>query len=174
MISRQITLFDFSKPVALTPWRAIDDRVMGGISQSELIAVTEEQETMAAFRGSVSQRNNGGFCSIRAPLNTTIPPTSEHLWIKCRNAGGRGSNFYGLNLRMSDQFDGISYRANFTPNESLSRFELKTGEFAPVFRGRSVPDAPTLQLSDVQQIGLIIADGQTGPFELVISTIGAF
>ena len=165
-------LFDFSHSIARKPWQAIDDRVMGGISQSELVAVTEEFVMMAAFRGSVSQQNNGGFCSIRAPVRSITPPTSEHVWIECRNGGQWGTTLYALNLRTSDRFDGISYRASFTPYESLARFELATVEFAPVFRGRAVPDAPALKLADVQQIGLMVADGQSGPFELIISAIG--
>lgn len=165
-------LFDFSQSIALEPWQAIDDRVMGGVSQSELVAVTEELVRMAAFRGFVSQQNNGGFCSIRAPVKSAIQPSSEHVWIECRIGRQGGATLFGLNLRMSDRFDGISYRASFTPNESLVRFELTTVEFAPVFRGRAVPDAPALKLAEVQQIGLMVADGQTGPFELLISAIG--
>jgi len=165
-------LFDFSKPDATETWRAIDDRVMGGISQSELLAVTEQSITAAAFRGSLSLENNGGFCSVRSPVNASIPAAKEHLWIDCRNTDKWGEKLYSLNLRMSDGFDGISYRSSFTPKAAFARFEFTTVEFAPVFRGRPVPDAPSLKISKVQQAGLMISDAQKGPFELIVRAIG--
>jgi len=165
-------LFDFNKPGTIETWRAIDDRVMGGISQSGLVTVTEQSDTMAAFRGSVSLENNGGFCSVRSPVNASMPSAAEHVWIDCRSTDKCNEKLYSLNLRMSDGFDGVSYRASFTPKAAFTRFELTTIEFAPVFRGRSVPDAPGLKISEIQQTGLMISDGQSGPFELIIRAIG--
>lgn len=168
------TLFDFVEAQAFERWRAIDDRVMGGVSQSELTSSHQDNASLAAFRGELSMRNNGGFCSVRAELGSPIASGIEHLWIKCRNNMQWGSKTYYLNLRISGSFDGVSYRTAFTPDENLSRYEFTATEFVPVFRGRSVLDAPTLQFAEVQQIGLMIADSQVGPFELLIRDIGAF
>jgi len=168
-----MTLFDFSKASTIARWRAIDDRVMGGVSQSELVAAENYPDSLAAFRGDVSVRNNGGFCSVRATLDNLVPEGVEHLWIACQNNMQWGSKRYWLNLRTSDSFDGVSYRTAFKPGSKLSRYEFTAAEFVPVFRGRPVPEAPALQFTKAQQLGLMIADGQTGPFELLVEAIGA-
>ena len=165
-------LFDFSRKEAFEHWRAIDDRVMGGVSESELVSNELQDNAGAIFRGELSLNNNGGFCSVRATLPQAIKPGFEHLWIRCKNSAHSGQKTYYLNMRTDVAFDGISYRTSFLPTQTSTRFEFTTIEFSPVFRGRAVADAPALQLSDVRQIGLMIADSQIGTFELFISSIG--
>lgn len=167
-----MTLFDFAKATASRPWHAIDDRVMGGVSRSELINAQHDQQPVGLFRGAVSLDHNGGFCSVRAALDAPLATEIEHLWIDCQNNGQWGSKTYFLNLRISDGIDGVNYRAAFTPGDRYSRYEFTVADFAPVFRGRSVPDAPALCFARVQQLGLMIADSQVGPFELFIKKIG--
>lgn len=169
-----MTLFDFSDADTLKSWHAIDDRVMGGISQSEMVRGGSPQSRMAIFQGIVSDSNNGGFCSVRATLDKPIDAGTKHLWIGSQNTRQWGSKRYYLNLRTHAGFDGMSYRAAFTPHDSLTRHEFTASEFAPVFRGRSVPDAPPLQFTEVRQLGLMIADAQLGAFALLIQDIGVF
>ena len=57
-----IELFDFSDPRSVEAWRAIDDRVMGGVSRSRL---RHERAGHAVFEGEVSLALNGGFASVR-------------------------------------------------------------------------------------------------------------
>ncbi|MFK8079452.1 MAG: CIA30 family protein [Granulosicoccus sp.] len=167
-------LFDFTDELAIEQWQAVDDRVMGGVSQSELLKASPPQVSLAIFRGTVSNRNNGGFCSVRATLDKPVPAVAEHLSITCQNSMQWGSKSYYLNLRTNGEFDGVSYRTGFTPNENLTRHEFTALEFAAVFRGRPVSTAPPLAFTDVRQIGLMIADAQLGPFELGIGQIDAF
>jgi hypothetical protein len=56
------TLFDFTDPSATSAWHAIDDREMGGISRSTL---PHDPAGHAAFEGTVSLEQNGGFASVR-------------------------------------------------------------------------------------------------------------
>jgi hypothetical protein len=62
-------LFDFSDPSAVDAWRAIDDRVMGGISRSQL---RHDPTAHAVFEGLVSLEQNGGFASVRALLKLNL------------------------------------------------------------------------------------------------------
>jgi len=166
-------LFDFSQSQNALAWRSIDDRVMGGVSRSNFTA-KDDDGAFAVFSGFLSLDNNGGFCSVRADLNQAIPASAEHIWIECRNNMSLGSKDYYLNLRTSDTFDGISYRTAFRPIGTFARYECVEFEFTPVFRGRSVIDAPALELTKVRQVGLMVADAQVGPFELEIRAIGVF
>ncbi|PSQ90230.1 MAG: hypothetical protein BRD30_05030 [Bacteroidetes bacterium QH_2_63_10] len=58
-------LFDFSSssPDDPSDWRSIDDPVMGGVSESCFVATDDG----AAFAGTVSLKQGGGFASVRAP-----------------------------------------------------------------------------------------------------------
>lgn len=173
-----MNLFDFSEPESTLSWQAIDDRVMGGVSQSEFVAATFEGNTVAAFRGVVSTRNNGGFASVRSYVPSSkpgpIPTSAEHLAIRCSTSEQFANKSYYLNLRTNKGFDGISYRASFTPKTQAMTFEFTAADFDPVFRGRAVHDAPMLMIPHVQQLGLMIAEKQIGPFELFVTSMGVF
>ena len=45
------------------------------------------------------------------------------------------------------------------------------GNFVPSFRGRTLTNMPELNLTDVKQMGFLIADKQTGKFTLKIKSI---
>lgn len=173
-----MNLFDFSQSESTLSWQAIDDRVMGGVSQSELVATVHKGNSVAAFRGVVSTRNNGGFASVRSSVNASeqgpIPASAEHLSITCSTNEQFANKSYYLNLRINNGFDGVSYRASFTPKTQIMTFEFTAADFDAVFRGRAVRDAPMLTIANVQQVGLMIAEKQIGPFELFVASIGAF
>jgi len=63
-------LFDFTKPSTelKNTWGAVDDVVMGGVSQSNIQLVEET----VLFAGNVSTANSGGFASVRT-RNFTPP-----------------------------------------------------------------------------------------------------
>jgi monofunctional biosynthetic peptidoglycan transglycosylase len=174
MTTNHSTLFDFSQADSVKLWRAIDDRVMGGVSISELISINIDDQRVALFRGELSLANNGGFCSVRSDLQQSIRADSQHLWLECRDNMPQAATTYYLNVRTSDTFDGMSYRTSFSPTNTFIRYEFTRSEFVPVFRGRDVPDAPPLVFENIRQIGLMLADAQVGPFELIIRAIGVF
>ena len=55
-------LADFIAPDAAQNWQAVNDGVMGGISDRRF-RITEEQTL--EFFGTLSPENNGGFASVR-------------------------------------------------------------------------------------------------------------
>lgn len=156
-------LFDFVDPSAASAWQAIDDRVMGGVSRSQLRADAGH----AVFEGTVSGENNGGFASVRAAVAAPGIDDLEHLQIEQRGAPA----VYYVNLRTDTARDGISYRAEFTATDAWTTLELPLTDFDATFRGRAVPDAPTLTPSAIRQVGLMIAERQLGPFSLAVRRI---
>ena len=56
-------LYDFGTGEVIRRWSPIDDRVMGGVSRSELAA---SGEGTALFRGQLSVESGGGFASVRS------------------------------------------------------------------------------------------------------------
>jgi hypothetical protein len=158
-------LFDFSEPSAAAAWHPIDDRVMGGRSSSHL---RHDPAGHAVFEGVVSLERNGGFASVRSTPGALGLPSAEACLIEVRAAGPQ----FKLNLLTNDGFDSLSYQAPFRPaGNTWQTQRLPLSAFRANFRGREVPGAPTLDPAHIRQIGLMIADGQAGPFALDIRRI---
>ena len=158
-------LFRFESAPSVADWSAIDDRVMGGVSNSRL---RHDPAGQAVFEGVVSLENNGGFASVRSrPLDLGAPGAVNYL-LEVLGYGKR----YKLYLRTENAFDGLSYKATFeTPAERWILVRLPLSVFIPTFRGQSVPNAPPLDVAKVRQIGLMIANRQAGSFALALREI---
>ncbi|APW46390.1 CIA30 family protein [Rhodoferax antarcticus] len=160
-----IELFD--NPSSVRDWQPINDRVMGGVSSSQM---RFDPAGHAVLAGVVSLLNNGGFASVRAQLLRLGGPGTTAY---CITAWGDG-NTYKLNLRTASGFDELSYQASFTPaTGQWSQTELPLAKFLPTFHGRVLPDVPPLQPTLVTQLGLMISDRQAGPFRLLLKSIEA-
>lgn len=161
------TLFLFDRPEAVSPWSAIDDRVMGGVSRSTL---RFDPAGHAVFGGRVAPDNNGGFASVRASVSPLPARDIDAIELVVRGDGRR----YKLNLRIDRGFDGVNYQVAFAPPAGRwIRQALALADFLPTWRGRAVPDAPALRGATIEQVGLMIADRQFGGFELAIQGIWA-
>jgi NADH dehydrogenase [ubiquinone] 1 alpha subcomplex assembly factor 1 len=149
-------------------WGSIDDGVMGGLSNSRL---ERTAEGTGVFEGRVSLANNGGFASVRAALGPTDLSAFHGVRIRFRGDGKR----YRLRFHSSAGFDGIAYQASFdsAPNK-WQEVSIPFSDFRPTFRGRLLTDVEPLDSSSVQQVGLMIADRQEGPFRLEIDWIKAY
>jgi NADH dehydrogenase [ubiquinone] 1 alpha subcomplex assembly factor 1 len=158
-------LFDFSDAHAINGWTTIDDRVMGGVSQSRL---RYEPSGHAVFEGKVSLERNGGFASVRSAPGRLGQSLSQDCVIEAHGDGQR----FKLNLFTDDSFDTVSYQAEFAPSAKewqVIRLPIQT--FRATFRGREVPGSPALDPARIRQVGLMIAGRQAGAFALGIRSI---
>jgi monofunctional biosynthetic peptidoglycan transglycosylase len=155
-------IVDFSTDAPM--WRSIDDRVMGGVSASEMIS----DGGVAVFRGVVSLENSGGFASVRSDPARYDLTGLEGVLLRVRGDG----KSYGFSVRTTAAFDGVSYQARFTTvaGEWLE-IALPFDQFVPVYRGRRVSDHPPLDPAGIRTFGLMIADRQAGPFRLELEWI---
>lgn len=159
-------IFDFSDPATAAGWTAIDDRVMGGVSQSRL---RHAPEGHGVFEGHVSLERNGGFASVRCRAGALGDADATACVIEARGDGRR----YKLSLLTDDAFDGVSYQAGFAPTaEGWQTLRIPLADFRSGFRGRAVPGAPPLDPARLRQVGLLIADRQEGAFSLQVRRIG--
>jgi hypothetical protein len=159
-------IFDHASAVA--PWHAVDDRVMGGVSSSQMCF---DPAGHAVFEGTVSLAQGGGFASVRT-LSSALQATGIQGYALDLYGDGRR---YKLSLRTDSRFDGITYQADFEAAAGCwQTIHLPTSAFAPSFRGRAVPAAPAFSPDALCQVGLMIADKQAGPFELAIRSIRCF
>jgi hypothetical protein len=178
--SVEISVFDFSNAEAdLSAWGALDDVVMGGVSQGRFFKQTEQ----AVFAGNVSTSNSGGFSSVRT--RNFEPPFDFSTWrglrLRVRGDGQR----YKFILRNSDGWDSPAYIYGFNTSENVwMDVEVPFDELVPTFRARSVPNAPTFDRSRVFSFQLMLSkfeiDRQLnpqftpGPFELAVRQITAY
>lgn len=155
---------DFSNSAEARNWIIVNDTVMGGRSQADLAI----ENDMLVFTGNLSLENNGGFASIRRIYSPLSWNSKEALEIKVLGDG----RSYQFRLRTKQNADSIAYVANFTTTKNevqLITFTLK--DFSPQFRGRLVQGAPSLNFTDLAQIGFMLADKKPGNFVLRISHI---
>jgi NADH dehydrogenase [ubiquinone] 1 alpha subcomplex assembly factor 1 len=158
-------LFDFRDPAVIADWNAIDDRVMGGISNSRL---RHDPAGHAIFEGIVSLERNGGFASIRSTPANRCKPGVQTCFIEARATGKR----FKLNLLTDDAFDSINYQASFTPEPDWQTLRIPLASFRATFRGREVPSAAALDPACIRQVGLMIGERKSGPFALEVRRIG--
>jgi len=158
-------LFDFSDANSVRDWAAIDDRVMGGESQSRL---RHDPRGHAVFEGVVSLERNGGFASVRSTPGDRGQPEAQVCQIEVRGPIKQ----FKLSLLTDDGFDNLSYQASFAPSgDEWQTLSLPVTAFRASFRGRTVPGAPPLDSARIRQVGLMIAARQAGPFTLDIRRI---
>jgi len=158
-------LFIFTTANSVAAWSSVDDRVMGGCSTSTL---RYDPMGHAVFEGTVKPENNGGFASVRThAMDLGVKSASAYV-LKVNSDGKR----YKFNLRMEDDFDGVSYQTAFvTPAGVWTCLHLPVSQFTATFRGRPVPDAPRLDPVLVRQAGFMIADRQMGDFSLKVQSV---
>ncbi|MEN9222067.1 MAG: CIA30 family protein [Thermostichus sp. BF3_bins_97] len=174
-------LFDFRQPNPNLNefWGILDDVVMGGVSQSQLLW----GERQLLFTGQVSTANSGGFVSTRT--RNMQPPLDlsgfAGLELRLRGDGQR----YKFFLRDQTGWDSPAYSYAFeTSPEEEQTVRIPFAEMVPTFRARIVPAAPALNTRQICSLQLMLskfeADGslnpqfRPGPFQLGLRWIGAY
>jgi len=167
-MTKQKQIIDFSLPNEGKQWEAITDRVMGGVSQGQMVITSDKT---AIFRGVLSLENYGGFASVRTHPQNYQLDGYEGLSLRVKGDGKR----YRIRLKTDDHFDSIAYQAGFTTKpEEWIVIQVPFNEFIPVFRGQVISNAPKLELGGIRRIGFMIADKQEGPFRLEIDWVKAY
>lgn len=152
-------------------WRVLNDDVMGGVSQSR----TTYRNNVLEFTGKLSLANNGGFASIRTK-EMAFPITDETgITLKVKGDGRR----YELRLqtketvsRMGREFP-VSFSSGFeTEKDVWKEVRISFADLKQSWRGMMLKDHP-FKPSDIQMLGIMLADKKPGPFALSIAWIRA-
>ncbi len=140
-------------------WRRVNDNVMGGVSQGQMMLT---DRGTGVFQGNLSLENNGGFSSVRRRSDDYDFSGAAGIAAQVKGDGRR----YQLRLKTAGTGD-LSYRAEFeTQPGEWQTVQAPFSSFAPIFRGRVLTDAPPLNLSEIEEVGFLIADGKAGEFRL--------
>ncbi len=174
-------IFDFANPNAQIKetWGAVDDVVMGGVSQSNIRLA----DNKAIFSGIVSTDNNGGFASVRT-RNFDVPldlSDYEGIELKVTGDGKR----YKFIARCEGKWDGIGYCYSFdTVYDFPTTVRIPFKDLIPVFRAKTVSDATQIDASKIYSMQLMLSkfeyDGELNPkfeagsFTLKVDSIKAY
>ena len=174
-------IFDFTNPNSQIreTWGAVDDVVMGGVSQSSIRLA----DNKAIFSGIVSTDNNGGFASVRTrnfdePLDLS---DYEGIELKLTGDGKR----YKFIARCEGKWDGVGYCYSFdTVYDFPTTIQIPFKDLIPVFRAKTVSEATQIDASKIYSMQLMLSkfeyDGELNPkfeagsFSLQIESIKAY
>ena len=142
-------LFDFTQPSLnlQSTWGAVDDVVMGGVSESGM----QLADGGAVFSGNVSTDNSGGFASVRTRNFDPSFDLSNYQGIELLVKGdGKRYKFF---IRTEAKWDGVGYAYSFdTIANQWTTIQIPFTELVPIFRAKTVSDAPlnTAQICSFQ------------------------
>lgn len=150
-------------------WGALDDVVMGGVSESSIVFSqngAEDGGPALIFRGNVSTSNSGGFISVRCknfdpPLNLRA---YEGLRLRLYGNGLR----YKCIIRTDSGWDGVGWCRSFdTQADAWQTIDLPFSEFIPTFRAKTLRDGSRLDTASVCSVQLMLSkfeyDGELNP-----------
>jgi uncharacterized protein YbjT (DUF2867 family) len=178
--NNRLELFDFTHPTIdlQATWGAVDDVVMGGVSQSGM----RLRAGVAVFSGNVSTDNSGGFASVRTRNLDPSLNLSNYQGIELRVKGD--GQRYKIFLRTEEKWDGVGYAHSFDTiaNEWMT-IQVPFKDLVPIFRAKTVPNAP-LDTTQVCSFQLMLSKFEydralnprftPGLFSLEIESIAAY
>lgn len=164
----KLKIADFTDKEHRSLWGVTNDDVMGGISTSN---ISVGQNGVLIFSGNVSLENNGGFASLRSPIDDYDFSGFEGFLLKLKGDG----KIYNLSFRQTKYFTGYNYTQKFqTETENWQIIRLPFKDFKLKYYGREVSDFEAPDKSSIKQTSILISDKQQGPFKLEIEWIGLY
>ncbi|XZO02457.1 MAG: CIA30 family protein [Microcoleus sp.] len=175
------TIFDFTKPTEdlKETWGALDDIVMGGVSESSIRLI----DNTALFTGNVSTANSGGFASVRTRNFESALDLTGFSGIQLRVKGD--GKRYKLIVRSEAKWDGIGYCYSFdTVYNIWITVTIPFEKLIPVFRAKTVKDGSKLNTQTIYSFQLMLSkfeyDGALNPkftpggFQLQLESVKAY
>lgn len=158
-------LFVFTPPDAAKTWQAVNDGVMGGVSDGRF-RITADQ-TMEFF-GTLSLENNGGFASVRTRPADLGLESAVTVVVRVRGDGRE----YVLNLYTKNRRTAFSYRAPLpTTKGEWTEVRVPLVDFVPTSFGRQVQGMGPVEPGQINGLGFMLSDKKPGPFWLEIESI---
>jgi len=166
-------LCDFKDPETVKElgWHVLNDDVMGGVSKS----TSTYQNNVLKFTGNLSLLNNGGFASIRTKRMPFTITDETGITLKIKGDGRR----YQLRIETLETVSrrGIAFPISFsggfeTEKDVWKEVRIAFADLKQSWRGETLENHP-FKPSEVQLLGIILADKKPGPFSLHLAWIRA-
>jgi len=158
-------LLDFAGADTAQRWQAVNDNVMGGVSEGRYRITADNT---LEFSGRLSLENNGGFASVRTkPTNYTIH-AGDTLVVRVKGDGRE----YVLNIYTKSRRMAFSYRAPLpTTKDEWTEVSMPLDEFIPTAFGNRVQGMGPVEPDQINSLGFMLSDKSPGPFKLEVDWV---
>jgi NADH dehydrogenase [ubiquinone] 1 alpha subcomplex assembly factor 1 len=161
-----VPLFDFAGPEATQKWQAVNDGVMGGVSDGRFRITADK--TME-FSGTLSLENNGGFASVRTKPGDLGIKAGDAIVVRVKGDGRE----YVLNLYTKSRQMAFSYRAPLpTKQGEWVEVAVPLTDFIPTAFGRRVQGMGPVEPSQINGLGFMLSDKKPGKFQMEVEAVG--
>lgn len=161
---RCVRLADFT---TADSWLVVNDGVMGGRSQGSATLI----DGVLVFTGNI-ETDGGGFSSVRGLVTADVPPEASVFQIRLRTDG----RSYELQVddAATDRDPRITHYIALTGTEAGEWSDITVSASDAEARTFGVPrDASPLEMTSLVSIGIILADGVDGAFDIDVDHIDA-
>ncbi|MEP3891572.1 MAG: CIA30 family protein [Hellea sp.] len=156
---------NFETNEEMRSWRSVNDGVMGGLSSGG----AKFDKGVMNFEG-VINTNGGGFSSLRSSVVESALKEAGGVKLRIRSDG----RAYKMTFRTNVTYRGrlISFQSPIpqTPKGQWEEVKVSFSELKGSLFGRALSGA-NFERSEVTEMGIILADGQDGPFRLEVDWI---
>ncbi len=160
-----LPLLDFARPESADRWQAVNDGVMGGISDGRFKVTTDKT---LEFFGTLSLENNGGFASVRTKPAALGIQAGDALVVRVKGDGRE----YMLNIYTKSRRMAFSYRAPLpTVKDEWREVEIPLADLIPTAFGRRVQGMGPVEADQINGLGFMLSDKQAGPFTMQVEWV---
>jgi NADH dehydrogenase [ubiquinone] 1 alpha subcomplex assembly factor 1 len=158
-------VLDFAGPEAAQQWQAVNDGVMGGVSDGRF-RITDAGTL--EFSGLLSLENNGGFASVRTKANDFDIKAGDTIVVRLKGDGRE----YVFNVYTKSRRMAFSYRAKLpTTKDEWIEVKVPLEDFIPTAFGRRVQGMGPVEPSQINGLGFMLADKQPGKFQMEVDWV---
>jgi NADH dehydrogenase [ubiquinone] 1 alpha subcomplex assembly factor 1 len=158
-------VLDFSGPEAAQKWQAVNDGVMGGVSDGRF-EITDAGTL--EFSGTLSLENNGGFASVRTKPTELDIEAGDTIVVRAKGDGRE----YVLNLYTKSRRMAFSYRAPLpTTKDEWTEVRVPLEDFIPTAFGRRVQGMGPVEPSQINGLGFMLSDKKPGAFQMQVEWV---
>lgn len=158
-------LLDFAGPDAAKTWQAVNDGVMGGVSEGRFKITADK--TMEFF-GRLSLENNGGFASVRTKSTNFNIHAGDTLLVRLKGDGRE----YVFNIYTKSRRMAFSYRTALpTKKDEWTEVSVPLKEFIPTSFGNRVQGMGPVEPDQINSLGFMLSDKKPGPFRLEVDWV---
>jgi NADH dehydrogenase [ubiquinone] 1 alpha subcomplex assembly factor 1 len=160
-------VLDFAGPEAAQKWQAVNDGVMGGISEGRF-RITPDKTL--EFFGTLSLENNGGFASVRTKPSDLDIQAGDTIVVRVKGDGRE----YVLNIYTKSRRMAFSYRAPLpTKRDEWVEVAVPLADFIPTSFGQRVQGMGPVEPDQINGLGFMISDKKPGKFQMQVEWVKA-
>jgi NADH dehydrogenase [ubiquinone] 1 alpha subcomplex assembly factor 1 len=158
-------VLDFAGPDAAQKWQAVNDGVMGGVSDGRFRI--SDGNTLEFF-GTLSLENNGGFASVRTRPTDLDIKTGDTIIVRVKGDGRE----YVLNIYTKSRRMAFSYRAPLpTTKDQWTEVKVPLEDFVPTAFGRRVQGMGPVEPGQINGLGFMLSDKKPGKFQMQVEWV---